>query len=173
MKKALVVIDVQREYNTPGRLFCLKGIEKSLAKIQEVLKGARSAGIPIIHVRHLQDGNIFSRQDSHSEFIEGFEPLPGETYVEKSDYSSFSSPAFCNHLEKIRDHEILVVGYGSTMCCLSTIIDGYHRGYKFVFVHDASLAKATAQQDELSLHVVMTEVMAIYAQVKTSHEVFA
>ncbi len=59
MKKALVVIDVQREYSTPGRPFFLKGIDSSLENIRKILKGARQAEIPVIHVQHLQEGRYF------------------------------------------------------------------------------------------------------------------
>lgn len=38
---------------------------------------------------------------------------------------------------------IYIIGYGTTKCVLSTVIEGFHRGYcSLVVVADATLAKA-------------------------------
>ena len=37
MEKVLVLIDIQKEYITPGRLFCLQGIESSLQQAKKML----------------------------------------------------------------------------------------------------------------------------------------
>ena len=56
------------------------------------------------------------------------------------------------------------------MCILSTIIEGYHKGYNINFIHDASNAKATAIYSEKEIHNVMTSVLSTFANIiSTEH----
>lgn len=57
------------------------------------------------------------------------------------------------------------------MCVLSTIIEGYHKGYKFYFVHDSSNAKADMIYTEKEIHGVMTSVLATFSQVVSTKEI--
>lgn len=171
-KRTLVVIDIQKEYTTPGRPFYLEQAGPSLKKAKEVLEGARLRGWPVVHVKHLQDGDLFSRTGAFSGYVDEFTPLPGETEIVKGDYSCYSSPEFAR-LAAAAEGELVVIGYGSTMCCLSTIVDGYHRGGKFLFVKDASSAKRTATLDESSVHRTVTEILSIYSKVVSAEELFA
>jgi nicotinamidase-related amidase len=122
-------------------------------------------------VQHLQEKGIFAKGDANANFIDGFEPASGETHVTKGNFSSFSSPEFTNFLSPHKEKEIVVIGYGSTMCCLSTIIEGYHRGYNFTFVTDASAAKPTASHNTEALHKAATDILSTFCKVKTSTEV--
>ena len=74
-------------------------------------------------------------------------------------------------METLADYEIIVVGYNSVMCCLSTIIDGYHRGFKITYAKDGSLAKASSSYDEAALHAVMCEVLGTFAKVQSTEDI--
>ncbi len=169
-KKALVVIDIQKEYTTPGRPFYLEQAGPSLEKAKEVLATARRLNWPIVHVKHLQSGEIFNPQSPYSDFVENFRPQAGETEVTKGDYSCYTSPEFAAFAARHNDGELVIIGYGSTMCCLSTIVDGYHRGHKLVFVRDASSAKKTGSLDELAAHRAATDILSIYSKVVEADE---
>lgn len=161
-QKILVVIDIQCEYVTAGRPFHIASIAPSLANAQVLLQHARKNAWPIVHVQHMQDGAIFNRDSEYSDFVDGFAPIEGETQVAKGNYSSFSSPDFTNfvkaQVEADASCEFIVVGYGTTMCCLSTIVEGYHRGYSFALVEDATAALASGDLTEESVqrHAVAT-----------------
>ncbi len=170
MKPLLCVIDIQKEYVTEGRMFCIPQIEASIGAAKSMLGFARESGWSVVHVRHLQDGQIFSRANEYSDYVPGFEPRAGEIEVSKGNYSCFSSSEFCNVLEQNRQRKIVVVGYGSAMCCLSTIVEGYHRGFDMTFVSDASNAKPTAVHSSAQIHEVMTDVMGTFAKVVTASE---
>lgn len=166
--KALIVIDVQNEYVTPGRPFNIEGIAPSLEQLKSVLGTAREKNWPVVHVRHLQAGSIFNPESNLSDFVEGVSPNLGEYSVQKSNFSCFSSPEFVNFVEKYSDHELVVVGYGSTMCCLSTIVDGYHKGFKFSFVQDASASKAIGGLTEAGLHTHAVAIISTFAEIKSA-----
>ena len=81
----LIVIDIQKEYITPGRPFYLNGIQENLENAKKVLKFCRAkSDWSIAHVQHFRqedDAAIFNRhQPEFSGFVEGFEPLKGEYY---------------------------------------------------------------------------------------------
>ena len=165
MKKILCVIDIQKEYSTCGRPFFIEDIELSLANAKLLLEFARKNKWDIIHVQHLQAGNIFSKSDIHAEFVKGFEPKSTELHIVKENFSCFSNLEFSSYLNKNKNSQIYVIGYGSTMCCLSTIIEGYHRGFKLTFVDDASGAKPTVKIPSKHLHDAATEIISTFAQV--------
>jgi nicotinamidase-related amidase len=164
----LLLIDIQKEYNTPGRPYFLNGIDTSLKYAKFMLDFARKNQWEIIHVKHLQEGELFSKDKSHSEFVEGFEPSADEKIFEKSNFSCFTSCNFTKYMENHINKNIYVAGYGSTMCCLSTIIEGYHRGFKMNFIQDASLAKAAGGRSEQELHEAANIIIAPFASTVTT-----
>ena len=167
----LVMIDIQNEYVTPGRPFHLAGIQPSLARALELLGHARAAGWPIIHVQHLQGGAVFNHADPLSGFVDGFEPLQGERVITKAKLSAFSNPDF---EAAVREHEgdVLVAGYGSTMCCLATIVDAALYGRKLTFVHDASWARSPGPTfTEAETHRHATAIIGIHGKLASVAEV--
>ncbi|SFT01407.1 cysteine hydrolase [Marininema halotolerans] len=164
-RNALVLIDIQREYVTEGRPFHIRSIGPSLENAKKLLENARTEGWAIAHVRHLQEGKIFNDNSEFSDFVSGFEPRIGEREIVKNQFSCFSSPEFSQMMERLQEYRIHVIGYGSTMCCLSTIVEGYHRGFQMVFVHDASNAKKMDRFGEESHHAHVTEILSTFAEV--------
>jgi ureidoacrylate peracid hydrolase len=166
----LVCIDIQKEYETEGRPFFIRGVGKSLDNGKKILAHARRNDWKIYHVRHERDGEPFQKGSPYSGFIAGFEPKEGEREIVKGNYSCYSAPEFAKEMERHRSDEVVVIGYGSTKCCLATIVDGYHRGQKFVYVADASNAKRTDEFDENSLHRHATEILKSFARITTTDE---
>lgn len=167
----LIVIDIQKEYTTAGRPFYLEGIGPSLEKANQVLKHARQKKWPVLHVQHIQATGIFSIAEGYEGFVPGFEPLPGEELAVKSNYSSYSSPEFVKSVATYHDRPFVVIGYGSTMCCLSTIVEGYHRGHKYVLASDASWSKRSGNLSEGDRHLHAIETLRIFCDVLTAKEI--
>ena len=67
--KALIVIDIQREYISTGRSFHIGSIGPSLQNAYLMLQHARKEGWPIVHVQHLQDGNLFNAASDTSDSL--------------------------------------------------------------------------------------------------------
>jgi nicotinamidase-related amidase len=168
VKPILVVIDIQKEYVTEGRPYFIAGIGPSLERAKGVLSAARADGWDVVHVRHLQDGDVFGRDSAYSGFVAGFEPRKGEAEIVKGDYSCYSAPEFARLMKDNLARPVYVIGYGSTKCCLATIVDGYHRGQKFFYVADASNAKRSERFDEKSLHAHATDILKSYCTVVAS-----
>lgn len=78
--KALLIIDVQNDY-FPGGKCELSGPEKALENIVSVLRLFRKAGLPVIHVRHVNtrpDASFFLPGTDGVKIHTGLTPLPGE-----------------------------------------------------------------------------------------------
>jgi len=173
----LVLIDIQKEYTTLGRPFYLNGIESSLNNARKLLKMARAKKWDIVHVQHFRkDGNgIFNRSEPQfSGFVDGFEPTSEERYFEKHIFSCYSNPEFANFMEEKKNEPTYIIGYGTTKCVLSTIIEGFHRGHhSLIVVEDATYAKAELEQgfSEKDLHKAMiATIRSSYAKVQTTAE---
>lgn len=176
----LIVIDIQKEYTTPGRPFYLNDIQDSLDNAKKLLEFCRTqSDWSIAHVQHFRqeaDAVIFNRhQLEFSGFVEGFKPLEGEYYFEKSIYSCYSNSDFAAFMEKRKQEPIYIIGYGTTKCVLSTVIDGFHRGHhSLVVVSDATYAKAESTHGftEKALHQAMLAVIqSSYAKIQSLNEI--
>lgn len=167
----VVAIDIQREYTTPGRPFFLRGIDESLENCAAIIAHARCESWPIVHVRHVQDGHVFNEQTPFGRFVEGFEPRGSEMLFSKDKLSCYSNKGFAELMQWARSETVYVIGYNSIMCCLSTLVEAFHRGHRLNFVTDASLAKATAHASEDETHRIMTDVISIYANVVRTEDV--
>ena len=154
MTISLVLIDIQREYIEKDRPFYLNGIENSLANCKQILAYARNNNWNIGHVNHSKTrANIFDSNSKFSDFIDGFQPMSDEKVFYKHIYSCYSNPEFADFMEENKlNGEIYIIGYNSIMCCLSTVIEGFHRGHQLHLVSDACYAKATANYSEQDMH---------------------
>lgn len=169
----LVLIDIQREYIAAGRPFNLAGIGPSLDRCRALLAHARASGWQIVHVQHLNASGPFARGSDEAAFIAGFEPLAGERHIVKSKLSCFTSDDFTRMVAEAGDGEILIAGYGSTMCCLATAVDATLFGRKLTFVHDASWARVPGPGfTEAETHRHATAILGIHAKLMTTDEAF-
>lgn len=167
----LVLVDVQKEYIAGNRPFHLATIAPSLENIRKLLAHARARGWKIIHMRHEQNDECFAYGSELARPIEGFEPIEGEHSFVKSNFSCFSNGEFQALIDKWRHEDIILAGYGASMCCLSTMIDAHHRGHDFTFVKDATCARRTARFEEQDVTERIIDLVAAFGEVKSTQDV--
>jgi nicotinamidase-related amidase len=139
MKKALIIIGVQKEYQEGGNL-TIKGFDKVAKNISKLLFRARKRSIDILHVRHISNiwnDEYFRAGTPGVDFASGFEPLNNELVFTKSLPSSFSAPLFSETLIRGQYDNLIICGFSSFMCCDLTSREALHKGYKCTFVEDA------------------------------------
>lgn len=168
--KIVLAIDIQREYATDGRPYRISGIDASLPNARKVMEGARGAGVPVWHVRHVTDGPVFAAGSEYIDFIPGFEPKNGEPVYTKALPSCFSSAELAQAVEAAKVKEIVVIGYNTSVCCICTIIDGMHRGYGFTLVEDAVASMAANGVSEADMHRSGVNVARQFARVMSTEE---
>ncbi len=167
----LVLVDVQKEYVAKGRAFFLETIGKSLDNIKRLLAHARKEGWKIVHMRHQQNAEYFTYGSPFSDYIDGYEPHEGEESYTKPNFSCFSNREFQALMDKYRHEDIILAGYGATMCCLSTMVDAHHRGIELAFVGDASCARRTPRFGEQDMLEHILDIMGAFGTVVTTSQV--
>lgn len=138
-KQALVVVDIQNEYFSEGKL-PLVGIDEAAANAALIIESARQKGHTVIHVRHEMpstDAPIFTPNSDGIEINETVKPVEGETVIVKHFPNSFRETPLKEILDKDGIQEVIVIGAMSHMCIDATVRASVDFGYKTTTVHDA------------------------------------
>lgn len=139
MSRALLVIDVQREY-FDGALPITHPVGH-LDSILHAMDRATDAGVRTAVIRHHQpdpESPIFRLNSDMWQLHPEVEQRPHDILIDKQLPGSFTG----THLDKwIADHEIdtvSIIGYMTHMCCDTTARQAAHRGLKVEFLSDAT-----------------------------------
>ena len=135
----LLVIDAQREY-FDGRL-PLAGMDASLAQAVALLKRARAAGAPVVHVVHRADGPLFNPKGAGYPVIEALRPLPGEPVVEKALANAFAGTGLDKVLQETGRRQLIVIGYMTHNCVSATTRSALDHGYRATVVAAATATR--------------------------------
>lgn len=133
----LLIIDHQTEYTT-GRA-PMAGIDAAVGEIAGLLRQARAAGAPVIHVVHhgKPGGAMFDPQGPHVAIIEGVQPEPGELVLPKSLPNSFAGTPLDEALKKTGRKSLIVAGFATHMCVSATVRSALDHGYASTVVASA------------------------------------
>ena len=139
MSRALLVIDVQREY-FDGAL-PITHPAGHLEKILHVMDEAAKAGVPTAVVRHHQadpESPIFRLNSDMWQLHEEVEKRPRDLLVDKQYPGSFTNTSLEEWLNSVEAKTISIAGYMTQMCCDTTARQAFHRGYQVEFLSDAT-----------------------------------
>ncbi|MDD3181834.1 MAG: isochorismatase family protein [Alphaproteobacteria bacterium] len=163
MATALIIIDVQKEYQQGGKLE-IQGFDLAAGNISKLLIWGREGNADIFHVRHISTDpseDCFLADTSGIEFATGFEPHEGEGVFTKFLPSAFSADGFKQALANGQYSRIIICGFSSFLCCDSTVREAYHKGYNVIFVDDAIGEFAFNGMTEEQLHTYACAVMGL------------
>lgn len=156
---AVVVIDMQKDFTTPGCFWDKLGqldaetMERMATRLREFLDAAREHGIPIIHVTANYDpeymnGPMHERLYRHGigrycqsgtvgiEFHDGLEPQLGEPHVVKHRFDAFYETELDVLLQSRGIRSLIMTGVATHGCVDSTSRHAYFKGYYVVFGAD-------------------------------------
>jgi nicotinamidase-related amidase len=140
-KRALIVIDVQNEYFDGALPISDPSPATSLANITRAMDAAREAGVPVVVVRHTDDGDdaeIF-REGSHAwELHPEIEGRPRDHLVEKRLPGSFTGTPLAEILAEAGVDTVSIAGYMTHMCVDTTAREAAHRGLGVEILKDAT-----------------------------------
>lgn len=162
MKRALVVIDVQREY-FDGALPITHPVGH-LESILNVMDKASEAGVPTAVVQHHQsdpESPIFRLNSDAWQLHPEVESRPRDVLINKQLPGSFTGTQLDEWLKANEADTVSIAGYMTHMCCDTTARQAFHRGYKVEFLNDATgtldvqneAGSATAQELQTSILV--------------------
>jgi nicotinamidase-related amidase len=139
MSRALLIIDVQREY-FKGAL-PIRHPAGHLESILEVMDRAQEASVPTIVVRHHQpDPNspVFRKGSEMWELHTEVEDRPRDLLLDKQLPGSFTNTALEEFLKSRKVDTVCIAGYMTQICCDTTARQAFHLGYKVEFLRDAT-----------------------------------
>ena len=140
-ESAVVMIDAQMEY-VNGRL-ALSGMEPALEQGARLFAAARSAGTPVIHVRHRGKGDgLFGPDSVYFAIAPEVAPQDGEAVIDKAVPNAFADGELDRRLKTLGLSNIIVAGFMTHLCISSTLRAALDLGYGCTL-----LASACATRD--------------------------
>lgn len=139
MNRALLVIDVQREY-FDGAL-PIRHPTGHLESILEVMDAAKRAHVPTVVVRHHQpdpESPIFRKGSDMWQLHDEVESRPRDILIDKHMPGSFTGTSLDSFLKERNIDTVSIAGYMTQMCCDTTARQAFHRGYDVEFFRDAT-----------------------------------
>ena len=136
-RAVLLPVDMQQAFDAPP--WPRRWNQQVDSNGQALLAAWRSAGRPIIHVRHdsVQPGSSLAPGSPGNLFRPGFEPLPAEPLVTKSVNSAFIGTDLDLRLRRLGAITVVVFGISTDMCVSTTIRTGANMGWDMVLVPEA------------------------------------
>lgn len=162
MSRALLVIDIQREY-FDGAL-PITHPAGHLENILQVMDAAAEKDVPTAVIRHHQadpESPIFRKDSEMWQLHPEVESRPRDVLIDKQFPGSFTGTGLQEWLKSINADTIGIAGYMTHMCCDTTARQAFHNGYKVEFLKDATgtltveneAGRATAEELQQSILV--------------------
>lgn len=143
MNSALLLVDIQNDYFSNGRMPLEKSMEACL-KAQEMLQAYRAKQLPVIHIQHIStrpDAIHFLPCTKGVEFHSNVAPAKNETIIKKHYPNSFKDTPLLNHLIKNQINHLTIVGMMTHLCVDATVRAAYDLGFSCTLIHDALATK--------------------------------
>ncbi len=147
MTRALLVIDVQREY-FDGAL-PITHPAGHLEQILSVMDFAADAKIATAVIRHHQadpESPIFRKNSDMWQLHPEVESRPRDLLIDKQLPGSFTGTNLVDWLRQVGADTVSIAGYMTHMCCDTTARQAFHRGYKVEFLRDATGTLAVSNE---------------------------
>jgi biuret amidohydrolase len=172
-RSALVVIDVQADFASPGGAMArmgadLGGVEQVVDNIEFLIAAARQAGVCVAFARVVTSPHTDSAAQKNLNARKGLAPsaldicregdpgadyyrvapLPGEIEVSKRLFSAFHDTDLDLRLREREVDTLILVGLTTNCCVDATARDGFHRNFNVFVVANATAAYGEAAQHQ-------------------------
>ncbi|MEU3895517.1 cysteine hydrolase family protein [Streptomyces sp. NPDC045251] len=131
----LILVDYQNTY-TEG-VMELDGWKPAVDNAEALLKRARKAGTPVIHI--VDKG--YDLKSKAGQIIPALKPVKGEPVVEKSVPNAFHGTDLAEQVKKAGNKNVIVAGFMTNMCTLFTAQGAFLNGNAPTVVADASATR--------------------------------
>jgi len=102
---------------------------------------------PVLHLKRIAQAAWFDPSSDLTDWSDAFRPKPGEMVFEHSLPSAYSSSRFAEYMASMKNIRCVMAGCSLDETVLATVIDGFHRGYRFHVVGDAVTCSLPAGGD--------------------------
>lgn len=139
MNRALLIIDVQREYFEGA--FPIRHPVGHLDAILDMMDAANKVKIPTVVIRHHQpdpESPVFRQGSDLWQLHDEVESRPRDVLIDKQLPGSFTNTPLDDLLREKKIDTVSIVGYMTQVCCDTTARQAFHRGYNVEFLRDAT-----------------------------------
>lgn len=133
MKRALLVIDVQRGLFEPGPHEAYAVIER----INALAERARAAGVPVVYIRHETRSGALAHGTDGWRLAHGLQAHDSDHFVRKTTPDSFLRTDLADLLAGWGTEQVVICGYASEFCVDTTTRRAAALGFPVVLVSDA------------------------------------
>lgn len=144
MKKALLIIDIQKDYFEEGANPLTGSLEASL-NAKKILEQFRKENQPVVHIQHLatRPGSTFFVPGTNgAEIHPNVAPLPAEKVVIKHYPNSFHETDLLSYLHSNGITELVICGMMTHMCVDATVRAAKDYGFNCTLIGDACATRA-------------------------------
>ncbi|WP_072392178.1 cysteine hydrolase family protein [Hyphomicrobium sp. CS1GBMeth3] len=140
-QSALVLIDCQNTYREG--VMQLEGVEPALAECAKLLKRARDAGAPVIHIQHdAGPGTPYDVRAPIGAIADVVAPAAGEKVITKAYPSSFEKTDLDEELKRLGVNNLVLAGFMTHVCVNSTARAAFNHGYSTTVVGNATATRS-------------------------------
>ena len=143
MKQGLLVIDVQNDYFTGGKM-TLTGADEALRNINLLEAQFSAAKLPIIyiqHIKHQKNADFFEQGTSGAELHPQLKVDKASIIIEKHFPNSFLETTLAEVLKKHQIDQLVICGMMTHMCIRATTPVAAELGYHPILIADATATK--------------------------------
>jgi len=176
-KRALIVIDVQNDYDGGNLPIEYPPFAETVVKVGQAMDAAIVAGVKVVVVKMIlpETAKVFAKGSRGADLHDVVRNRARDHYVEKTLPSAFTGTDLEDWLRRSNIDTVTIAGYMTHNCDLSTVVHAMHMGFSVEFLTDATGAvpyrnrAGFASAEEI--HRVMTVVMqSRFAAVTTTSE---
>lgn len=149
---ALLLVDMQQESQ-----YGIEGVDEAVAAAASVLADWRAAGLPVFYTRHVNRADatgltvsevldsrglpVYYRAGTQAvDIVSAIAPRPQDVVVDKHRWSGFYGTPLDLMLRSLGVEHLLVGGFTTDCCVLTTVFDACARDYRVSLVPDMCAA---------------------------------
>ncbi len=142
MKSAVLVIDMQQGLcEGEGAAFDCEG---TMARINDVTRKARQAGVPVIFVQHESNSGYLEHDTREWQLAEGLATESADRRIRKTTPDSFLRTGLETLLRELKVERLVLCGMHSEFCVDTTARRALALGFPVVLVSDAHTSAGNA-----------------------------
>ena len=175
--RALIVIDVQNDYDGGNLPVAFPDVGNSLANIGMAMDAACAAAIPVVVVQNIlaPDAPFMAEGSYGAALHQVVASRPRDHYIAKRLPSAFANTDLEQWLRRHAIDTVTVAGYMTHNCNLSTMLHAFHSGFAVEYLSDASgsvpyMNRAGSASAEEIHRVICVVLQARFAAVMSTAE---
>lgn len=137
---ALVVVDAQESFRHRP-YWSDRDVPTFVDRLQTLIDGARSRGIPVVQVFHVEETGPFSLASGHVKTFAGISIAPDAVFYKRS-HSALIGSGLDVWLVQRGIRRLIISGIRTEQCCETTVRHASDSGYQVDYVTEATLTFA-------------------------------